>query len=401
MSTLQQDLAIVGGKPIRDSFLVFGSPLIEEAEIEEVVRTMRSGWLGTGPRVKEFEEAFGAYIGAKHALALNSCTAGLHLALEALDLNEGDEVITTAMTFCATANTVIHAGGIPVFADCDRDTWNIDPADIERKITPHTKAIVPVHYAGRPCDMEAIMAIAEAHDLRVIEDCAHAVETEYKGRHAGTFGDMASFSFYSTKNIVTGEGGMVTTNNPEYAEIIKVRGLHGMSRDAWKRFSAEGFKHYDVVYPGYKYNMMDLQAAIGIHQLKRIEAFSERRAVVWQRYMDAFQDLPLFLPAPFEANTRHALHLFTILVDVERLTCDRDTVLNALIKENIGVGVHYRALHEHPYYAERFDYKPADFPNAKFVSDRTISLPISAKLSDQDVEDVITAVHKVLSYYGR
>lgn len=401
MNSLKSPLAIKGGTPVRDTFLVFGSPKIEEDEVQEVVATIRSGWLGTGPKVKAFEDAFKAYKGVEHAMALNSCTAGLHLALEALDLKDGDEVITTPMTFCATANTVIHAGGVPVFADCERDTLNIDPAEIERRITPRTKAILPVHFAGRPCNMDAIMALAQKHGLKVIEDCAHAIETEYHGRHAGTFGDIASFSFYSTKNIVTGEGGMVITNNPDYAETIKVRGLHGMSKDAWKRFSDEGFKHYDVVYPGYKYNMMDIQASIGIHQLKRIEPYSERRLAIWQRYMTEFADLPLFLPAPFEPDTRHGLHLFTILVDLERVSCDRDDVLNALTKENIGVGVHYRALHEHPYYRDTFGYKKGDFPNAEFISDRTISLPISAKLTDQDVSDVIAAVRKVMTFYAK
>lgn len=376
----------------RKNFLVFGSPLIEQPEINEVVASLKTGWLGTGPKVKKFEEMFAAYKGAKHAIALNSCTAGLHLAMLAIGIKPGDEVIVPTMTFAATANSVIHAGGRPVFADCERETMNIDPADIERKITKRTKAIIPVHFAGRPCNMDAIMSIARKNKLKVIEDCAHAIESEYHGRKTGTFGDLGCFSFYVTKNIVTGEGGMVITNTHKYADKIKVLGLHGMSKDAWKRFSDSGYKHYQVVYAGFKYNMMDMQAAIGIHQLPRIEKYWQHRKQIWDVYNQAFKDLPVITPLKEEPHTRHALHLYTLLLDINRLRISRDEFLMRMTNHNIGIGVHYIALHLQPYYRKTFGYKKGDFPNAEWISARTVSLPLSAKLTDDDVKDVISAV---------
>lgn len=300
------------------------------------------------------------------------------------------------MTFCATVNAIIHAGATPVLADVDPVSMNIDPNEIEAKITPKTKAILPVHFAGRPCDMDAIMDIAESHELKVIEDCAHAIETEYKGRKAGTFGDFSCFSFYVTKNIVTGEGGMVLARREEDISRIKVLGLHGMSKDAWKRFSDEGFKHYQVVECGFKYNMMDLQAAIGIHQLQRIESYWQRRQEIWQQYNEAFADLPIGLPANLEPETRHAYHLYTILIDEDRAGISRDALLDAMTKQNIGVGVHYLSIPEHPYYQKAFGWKPEDYPNAMRIGRQTVSLPISAKLTDEDVEDVIKAVRRIL-----
>lgn len=396
---MKENLAINGGKPVRESFLIFGSPKIEEPEIQEVVDSLKSGWLSTGPKVARFEDMFKEYIGCKHALALNSCTAGLHLSMIVSGIGSGDEVITTPMTFAATANAILHTGARPVFVDVDRKTMNIDPNLIEKAITPKTKAIMPVHMAGRPCDMDAIMDIAQRHNLLVIEDAAHAIEATYKGKKIGNICDLTAFSFYVTKNIVTGEGGMVTTNNDEWAEEIQMYGLHGLSRGAWRRYSDEGFKHYRVVLPGYKYNMMDLQAALGIHQLPRVEEYLRRREEIWQRYDEAFGDLPVITPAPAEPETAHARHLYTLLLDIDRLKADRDMIQEALYRENIGTGIHFIALHLHPYYAETFGYKRGDFPNAEFISDRTISLPLSAKLTDQDVEDVIAAVRKVVLYY--
>lgn len=396
---MHEKLAIDGGEPVRKEFLVFGSPLIEEAEIEEVVATLRSAWIGTGPKVARFEEMFRDYKGSRYAVALNSCTAALHLSLQVIGLKPGDEVITTPMTFCATANAIIHAGAVPVFADCERDTMNIDPVEIEKKITSKTRAILPVHFAGRSCEMDAIMGISRRNDLRIIEDCAHAIETEYHGQRAGTFGDLGCFSFYVTKNIITGEGGMVITDHVEYADRIKILGLHGMTKDAWKRFGDEGYKHYQVVSPGFKYNMMDLQASLGIHQLKRIDKYWDRRREIWNRYDEAFRNLPCFLPLSADKDTRHAYHLYTLLFDIDRLEVSRDFILDALTRENIGVGVHYAALHLHPYYADTYGYKRGDFPNAEFISDRTVSLPLSPKLSDQDVEDVIRAVKKILQRF--
>lgn len=384
--------------PVRskDNFLVFGSPRIEEDEIRLVESVMRSGWLGTGKHTAHFEQAFAEYRGADHAVALNSCTAALHLSLLAAGVGPGDEVITTPMTFCATVNAIIHAGATPVVADIDPATLNIDPAKVLAKITPRTRALLPVHFAGRACEMDELMAIAATHRLKVIEDCAHAIETEYKGRNAGNFGDFGCFSFYVTKNIVTGEGGMVFAKTEEDAARIKVLGLHGMTKDAWKRFSDEGYKHYHVVEAGFKYNMMDLQAAIGVKQLERVESYWQRRKVVWERYIDAFADLPIGLPAAPAAGTRHAHHLFTVMIDEAACGITRDGFLDAMTAQGIGVGVHYLGLCEHPHYQKTFGWKPEDTPHATRVGRQTVSLPISAKLSDGDVADVIRAVRTVL-----
>jgi dTDP-4-amino-4,6-dideoxygalactose transaminase len=378
--------------------LVFGSPVIEDAEIQEVVACMKTGWLGTGPKVAQFEKDFSAYVGAPQAAALYSCTAALHLSILAAGLEPGDEVITTPLTFCATVNAIIHAGATPVMADIDPQTMNIDPSQIEARLTRKTRAILPVHFAGRPCDMDAICSIADTRGLKLIEDCAHAIETTYKGKHAGTFGEFGCFSFYVTKNIVTGEGGMVVFRNEADAARVKVLGLHGMSKDAWKRFSDAGYKHYQVVEAGFKYNMMDIQAAIGIHQLKRVEQYYKRRQQVWDRYNQAFANLPIGLPAPLptEPGTRHALHLYTLLIDQKRCGITRDQFLEGMTAHNVGVGVHYMSVPEHPFYQDAFDWKPEDYPNAMAIGRQTVSIPISAKLTDADVDDVIAAVKRVL-----
>ena len=390
---------IFSGKfPIRseEDFLVFGSPCIELAEIQEVSASMTSGWLGTGPKVAKFEAEFKSYKNADFAVAVNSCTAAIHLSILAAGIEPGDEVITTPLTFCATVNAILHAGATPVLADIDPVTMNIVPEQIESKITSKTKAIVPVHFAGRPCEMDALCSLVAERKLKMIEDCAHAIETEYKGRKAGTFGDFGSFSFYVTKNITTGEGGMIITGQPSAAARIKTLALHGMSKDAWKRFGDDGYKHYYVEECGYKYNMMDLQAAIGIHQLARVEKYWLRRAEIWQRYLEAFSDLPLDLPAPPEADTRHGYHLFTILVDESRTGISRDRFLDAMTAHNIGVGVHYLSIPEHPYYQKNFGWQPEDYPQAMRVGRQTVSLPLSAKLSDRDVADVIAAVKQII-----
>ncbi len=381
----------------RKEYLVFGAPKIEDDEIEEVVDSLRRGWLGTGPKVARFQDMFSRYVGAEHAIALNSCTAGLHLSLLVAGLKPGDEVITTPMTFCATVNTILHAGGTPVLVDCDRDTMLIDPQRIEDAVTPRTRVILPVHLCGRPCDMDAIETIAQKHDLIVIEDAAHAIESAYEGQKIGSISQLTAFSFYVTKNIVTGEGGMVTTNNPDFADKIKMYGLHGMSRDAWKRFSDDGYKHYQVIFPGFKYNMMDLQAAIGMHQLTRVDEYLERRNEIWSQYDAAFTDLPVGLPSPAEPDTIHARHLYTLMIDEQQCGLNRDVFLQKMHELNIGTGVHYVAVHLHPYYREQFGYKAHDFPNAAWISERTASLPLSPKMTDQDVEDVIHAVRYILS----
>ncbi|MBI5456426.1 DegT/DnrJ/EryC1/StrS family aminotransferase [Candidatus Kaiserbacteria bacterium] len=383
---------------MRKDFLVFGSPLIEQPEIDEVVATLKSGWIGTGPKTHKFEDAFKAHTGTKHAIALSSCTAALHLALRAIGVSEGDEIIVPSMTFAATANTVVHCGARPVFADCDRETQNILPEDIERRITQKTKAIVVVHMAGRPCEMDEILKIAKRHDLKVIEDAAHAIETEYKGRKAGTIGDIGCFSFYVTKNLVTAEGGMATTENDAYAQNMRVLSLHGLSADAWKRYGEEGYKHYDVVEAGYKYNMTDLQASLGFHQLARIEVHRERREELWQRYMRELAGLPLILPAPIREHERHAYHLFTVIIDTKKAGITRDEFLDGMTKRNIGTGVHFRALHLQPYYRKLLGHKEGDLPNAEWIGDRTVSIPFSAKLTDDDVSDVIHAIKDIFTH---
>jgi dTDP-4-amino-4,6-dideoxygalactose transaminase len=379
-----------------EQYLVFGSPQINEEEINEVVDSLRTGWLGTGPKVSRFEDIFKKYIGSDHAMAVNSCTAGLHLSMLVSGVGPGDEVITTPMTFCATVNTIIHTGATPVLVDCNRETMLIDPQRIEDAITPHTRAIVPVHLYGRPCDMDAIMDIAERHNLLVIEDAAHAIETVYKGRKIGNIGNLTVFSFYVTKNVITGEGGMVTTNNPDFADKIKMYGLHGMSKDAWKRFSDEGYKHYQVVFPGFKYNMMDLQAAIGIHQMDRVEKNLKRRNEIWSYYNDAFSNLPVGLPAPDEPDTIHARHLYTLMIDEKKCGINRDSFMQKMHEMNIGTGVHYIGVHLHPYYKDRFGYRGEDFPNASCISERTVSIPLTSKLTNNDIEEIISTIKKIL-----
>lgn len=380
-----------------DHFIIFGSPQILRNETSEVVATMKSSWLGTGPRVAFFEEDFKKYKGATCAIAVNSCTAALHLSLLAAGIGKGDEVITTPMTFCSTVNTIIHTGATPVLADVKLETMNINPDQIEKMVTKKTKAILPVHFAGRPCEMDKICAIAKRHNLMIIEDCAHAIETEYHGEKAGNFGQFGCFSFYATKNVTTGEGGMITTKTERCANRLKILALHGMSKDAWKRFSDKGYKHYQVVECGYKYNMMDLQAAIGIHQLKRVEKNWKRRKKIWSIYNKAFADLPITLPSPIETDTRHAYHLYSILIDKKRTGISRDEFLDIMTQKGIGVGVHYLSIPEHEYYKKTFGWKPQDYPKAMVIGRQTVSLPISPKLTGQEIDYITETIKAVLS----
>jgi dTDP-4-amino-4,6-dideoxygalactose transaminase len=397
-----KSLALDGGKPVRarKDFLVFGAPQIGEEEIAGVTDSLRRRWIGTGPKVGEFERAFAAYKAPRggepaHAVAVNSCTAALHLSILSLGIGPGDEVITTPLTFCASANAILHAGATPVLADCDPVTMNIDPAQVAKKITKRTKAILPVHFAGRACDMDALMKVARSARLKVIEDCAHAIETEWRGQKAGTFGDAGCFSFYATKNLTTSEGGLILTAKGAVADRAKRLALHGMSKDAWKRYSDSGYVHYDVVDLGYKYNMTDLQAAIGLPQLRRLEANWKRRRALWNRYQEAFADLPVDLPAEPGKDERHAYHLYTPLVR-QGGAKKRDWVLTALTAENVGAGVHYRALCDHPYYKKTLGWSRKDVPVAADIGDRTLSLPLSAALTDRDADDVIAAFRKVM-----
>jgi dTDP-4-amino-4,6-dideoxygalactose transaminase len=384
---------------MRKDFLTFGAPCIGEEEIAEVLSSLRSGWLGTGPKVARFEADFAKYKGIKESrvAAVNSCTAALHLSMIAARIEPGDEVITTALTFCATVNAIIHAGAKPVLADVDPMTMNIAPSDVAKKVTPKTRAILPVHFGGRCCDMDALTAISQRHNLKIIEDCAHAIESEHRGQKSGTFGDFGCFSFYVTKNVVTGEGGMVVARNGEDIARVKMLALHGMTKDAWRRFSDEGYKHYHVVECGFKYNMMDLQAGIGIHQLKKIEANWNRRREIWNFYQQAFSSLPVTCPAEPDPDTRHAYHLYPILIDQERAGIHRDSFLDEMTKQNIGVGVHYLSIPEHPYYRQTYGWRPEDFPNAMRIGRRTVSLPLSAKLTDEEIDSVVSAVREIIS----
>ena len=377
---------------MRDDFLVFGSPAIEEEEIAEVVDSLRSGWIGTGPKVGIFEQNFRDYVNAEYAIAVSSCTAALHLSMVVADIGPGDEVITTPMTFCATANAIVNAGAQPVFVDIDLKTMNLDPNLVEQAISNKTKAILPVHFAGRPCEMHALSKIAEAHELYLIEDAAHAIESRSDKGKIGAIADLSCFSFYVTKNVVTAEGGMITTNRKDWADRLKIYALHGMSRDAWKRYSDSGFKHYEVLVPGFKYNMTDIQASIGIHQLNRVEKCLSRRTEIWNRYDDAFRELPVITPAETPTNLVHARHLYTILIDSDFVGCDRDTFQERMQKQNIGTGIHYTSLHLQPYYKDTYNYKVGDFPNTEYISKRTLSLPLGPKMKDKDVSDVINAV---------
>jgi dTDP-4-amino-4,6-dideoxygalactose transaminase len=366
--------------------LVFGEPKIEQEDIDEVVDTLKSGWIGTGKKVKKFEEDFAKYKGTGEALAVNSCTSALHLALNSLNLKPQDEVIVPAMTFSATAEAVLYTGAKLVLVDCDKN-GNIDPRDVWKKITCHTKAIVVVHFAGRPCDMSSINQLAARHDLYVIEDCAHAIETEYKGMKAGTMSNFGCFSFYATKNVTTGEGGMIISPT-FHLNDIKITSLHGMTKDAFDRIGKE-FEHYFIVKLGYKYNMTDIQASLGIHQLERIEKNWIRRQEIWNKYNEAFRKIEnIETPADVEPNTKHAYHLYQLMVP------NRNLFAKLLEERNIGIGIHYQALHLHPFY-RRFGFKQWDFPTATQISMRTLSLPLSPKMTDKDVDDVIEAVKEV------
>lgn len=382
-----------------DKFLVFGSPLIGEEEVAEVSESLRSGWLGTGPKVARFERDFAAYKGVseKCVAAVNSCTAALHISMIAAGIGPGDEVITTPLTFAATVNAIIHSGATPVLADVDPQTMNIDPGQVERRITAKTRALLIVHLTGRPCEMDALASIAQKHRLILIEDCAHAIETEFRGQKAGTFGDFGCFSFYVTKNVVTGEGGMILARSEEHIDRAKILALHGLSRDAWRRFSDDGYKHYYVTECGFKYNMMDIQAAIGIHQLARVEDNWIKRESIWNTYQNAFADLPVTRPADPVEHMRHGYHLYTLLIDPTKAEITRDRFLERMTAQRIGVGVHYLSIPEHPYYQRTFGWRPDDCPQAMRIGRQTVSLPFSPKLAEFDVQRVTYAVRAALA----
>jgi dTDP-4-amino-4,6-dideoxygalactose transaminase len=386
---------------MRTSFLPFARPNLGEEEIREVVATLESGWLTTGPRTEKFAELFLDYVGGRFAVPVSSATAGLHVALLALGVGPGDEVITTPMTFVATLNTIVHCGAVPVLVDIDAATLQIRVEQVEAGITAKTKAIVPVHFIGQPVDLDPLLALAHTRGLAVLEDAAHAAGTEYRGRKIGSFPTTSVFSFHPNKNITTGEGGMIVTDDEGVFERASLLKFHGMGREAWKRFSREGSPRYDVEVPGFKYNMMDIQAALGLWQLPRLDGFIAERARLAARYDRAFAGVAgLILPQRVPYPARHAWHLYTPLVDLDRLTISRDRLMAVLKDRNIGTGLHYTAAHEFSYYARRFGWTPEDFPESHFVSERIVSLPLYPGLSDSAQDDVIEAVTGVLAEFG-
>ncbi len=379
-----------------EDFLPYNLPDISGAEIDAVVETLRSGWLAPGQRVRQFEAAFAAYAGAKHAIALDSATAGLHLALVGLGIGPGDEVITTPTTFAATVNAIIHAGATPVLADISIDDYCIDPAAVERAITPRTKAILPVHHGGSACGMDEILALARAHGARVIADAAHAIGTEVAGRSVGALGDAAVFSFYPTKNVTSGRGGMLTTGDDALAERCRLLALHGMSNDAWDRYTARGSWAYQVLAPGYNYAMSDYQAALGAAQFARIDEFQLTRRLLAERYHARLAALPEIITPVERAGTTHAWHLYVIRLRREMLAIGRDAFIDELRALGIGTSVHFIPIHHHPYYREAYGWAPGDFPVADEAFETMISLPLYTRMSEGTVDRVADAVEQVV-----
>lgn len=378
------------------SSVPFHRPWLGAEERREILATLRSGWLTTGARARALERAVAGYVDCGHAVAVSSGTAALHLAMAALGLAQGDEVITTPISFAATANVVVLQGARPVFVDVEPDTLNLDAQRIEDRISDRTKAILPVHLYGQPCDMETILRVAQKYHLRVAEDAAHALGTEYRGKKVGKFSDLTCFSFYATKNITTGEGGMVTTDNGELAAKVRLLSVHGITADSWQRHGDGEFAHWDIVCPGYKYNLSDVQASLGIHQLKRIEAFWQRRKRWVEMYNAAFQEIAEIRLIPAKGDVKHAHHLYPILIKTEELSVGRDAVLQALKEAGIGVGVHFRALHLTSFYSKTFGFKPGDFPHAEYASERLLSLPLYPKMTEREVKRVIAKVKETL-----
>lgn len=393
--------AIVGGKPTRKKFLLPFQPMIGKEEIKEVVDTLKSGWITTGPKVHKFEEMTKVYLGCKYAIAVSSCTHALHLSLVVSKIGQGDEVVTTPFTFCSTVNVILHQGAIPVFADIKKDTLNIDPKEIEKKITKKTKAIIPVHYAGQPCEMDEILKIAKKHNLIIIEDAAHAIGSKYNGRNIGTISDFTCFSFYAAKNLTTAEGGMICLNDNKLAEKLRMLSLHGMSREAWKRYSKGDSWYYEVLEPGYKCNMTDIQASLGIHQLRKLEKFFKIKEKIARFYESSFREMPEITVQKVKKGMRHARYLFPILINTDLLKINRNQLIEVLKAENIGTSVHFIPVHFHPYYKKTFGFKKGDFPNAEYVYERVISLPIHSAMELGDARDVVLAVKKIVNYYKK
>jgi UDP-4-amino-4,6-dideoxy-N-acetyl-beta-L-altrosamine transaminase len=392
-------LAIDGGPPVRKTLLPYGHHSIEESDIEAVVKTLRSDWLTTGPKIEEFEEAIAAWVGAKYAVSFSSGTAALHAAVFAAGLQPGDEAITSPLTFAATANCVLYQGATPVFADVSSDTLNLDPQAAAVRITSRTRVILPVDYAGHPADLDAILALAERHGLVVIEDACHALGAEYRGRRVGNLSHMTVFSFHPVKHLTTGEGGMVTTDNPEFAETLRRFRNHGISSDARQRQNL-GQWHYEMVLLGFNYRLTDIACALGLEQLKRLDMNLARRNQIAARYTAAFREVPgVFLPR-VRSDVNPAWHLYPLRLDLKQLSVGRAEVFRALRAENIGVNVHYIPVHRHPYYRDRFGYQGGEYPVAEDAYERLISLPMFQGMSDDDVNDVVHAVIKVVGHFS-
>lgn len=383
-------------EPLPERFLPYNQPDIGEAEVEEVVATLRSGWLAPGPRVAAFEQRFAETVGTTHAIAVNSCTAGMHLALVAAGIGPGDEVITTPLTFAATANVIIHAGATPVLADVDPDDLTLDPERVAARLTPRTRAIMPVHYGGAACRMDELLSLARERRLLVIEDAAHGLGTKVGDRPVGSLGDATVFSFYATKNVTTAAGGMVTTNDGKLAERIRLLSLHGLSADAWERYTARGSWYYQVLAPGYNYAMTDLQGALGLRQLDRLPQFQARRRRLADRYGELLADLPQVVLPRERPGTTHAWHLYAIRLRTAGLRLNRDAFINEMRARGIGTSVHFIPLHLHPYYRERFGWKLGDFPRAEEAYQGLVSLPLYTRMTDEDVERVAQAVREVV-----
>jgi perosamine synthetase len=393
-------LAVEGGPPVRETLLPYGRQAIDEDDIQAVVKTLRSDWLTTGPKVDEFEEAFAAWVGAKHAISFSSGTAALHGAAFAAGLGPGDEAITSPLTFAATANCVLYQGATPVFADVSPDTLTLDPEQVARRINYRTRAVLPVDYAGHPVDLDPILRLAERHGLVVIEDACHALGADYRGRRIGSFSHMTVFSFHPVKHITTGEGGMVTTDNAEFVKTLRCFRNHGISSDARHRQTA-GQWHYEMVLLGFNYRLTDIACALGLQQLKKLEANLARRRKIAASYSAAFRKIPAILCPVVCAEVNPAWHLYPIRLNLSKLSANRGEIFRALRGENIGVNIHYIPVHLHPYYRDRFSYTGGEFPVAEDAYERLISLPMSHAMRDTDVEDVIWGVTKVVEHFTK
>jgi dTDP-4-amino-4,6-dideoxygalactose transaminase len=399
MSDTRERLASQGGPPVRDRFLPVAAPWIGEREKALVLETLDSGWITTGPRTHELGEHIARLVGARHGLAVNSCTGALHLALAALGVGPGDEVITSAYTFTASVNVIEHVGARPILVDIEPDTLCLDPAAVAAAVTPRTRALMPVHYGGHPCEMDPLLELAARHGLKVVEDAAHALGAAYRGRAVGTIGDATAFSFYAIKNLTTGEGGAVTTDDAALHARIEILSLHGINRDAWKRYAATGSWYYEVSAPGFKYNLSDILAAVGLGQLERFADFQRRRAELVRLYDAALADIPEIRRPARRPHVVHAWHLYPIGLELERLRCDRARFIEELRTENIGTTVNFIPIHMHPYFRTALPYVEGSFPAAEDAYRRAVTLPLFPRMSDRDVEDVATAVRKVVAHY--